>query len=153
MFNWFRRRFFRDGIFWYHDGRQWRPGDFMAIYRELISSTDFDWEATPALLKAPDGPTQVEAIGAIAKAVRKAFTLPSVGQYGLSEVECLKLLYDFQDASGFIKKNSSLFPISQTTGEPVLSEGSPEKPSSDSSSTPTVPSSDGPTLPAAATSG
>lgn len=153
MFNWWRRRFFRDGIFWYHDGRNWRPGDYIAIYRELIGSTDFDWESTPLLLKVPDGPTQTKALGDIARAVRKAFKLPAVERYGLSELECLELLGRFQDFSGFIKKNGSLFPISLTATDSASSEGSAEKPALDSGSTAAAPSFESPTSPAAATPG
>ncbi len=139
------------GLFQFHDGRRRRKVDPLDVTRRLFDAKDFDWDETPKLLQTGLAPIQLEAFGAIAKAVRAAFDLPTVDRGGLTETECLELLARFRDYLGDVKKNGSLFPISPVSTESQSSEEVfPTKPGSGFGLTEAAPSTEPPGSPAEA---
>jgi hypothetical protein len=104
------------GIFRFHDGLRWRWSDPWLATRLFFSHAEFDWDQTPEQLKQPDSGVQLEAIRLIAQAVRDTFQIPSFALGGLSEQECVSLLFEFRRYLGDVKKNGSLWP---TSAEPT----------------------------------
>lgn len=106
------------GIFRFWDGARWRAVDPFEAARRLFTDKEFDWEETPQLLDAPGVRHQLKATATIVAAVRSAFSVAELSQGGLTELECLELLWRFRAYLGDVKKNGSLLPISQPSTEP-----------------------------------
>lgn len=128
------------GLFRFFDGRRWRTADPLAVARALFTHPGFDWDETPQLLLTGRSEIQLQACGIIGEAVRASFQILPLNQGGLSDRECLDILTAFRNYLGAVKKNGSLFPISQDcTGSPPV-ETCVTRPGSDCGSTPTGPS-------------
>lgn len=107
-------------IFRYWDGRRYRFGDPWAIFRATMADPEFDWETTPSLIQmeAADNDslrTKFDAMLVASTMVRKVFSVPPFEQGGLTDNECLALLWSFSAYVGAIKKNTSPTPISPTS--------------------------------------
>ena len=142
----------RIGLFRFYDGRQWRRVDPLAVARDLFTDrSDFDWDETPKLLTSGVAMIQLEGTARIARAVRAAFSLPSIEVGGLTELECYHLLQDLSAWLGHVKKNGNLFPtlkVCTPEQSPETDAGTfPTKPGAVFGSTDTVPSVVPPGLP------
>ncbi len=146
----------RRGLYLFHDGRRWRQVDAMVAVRTLMTSTKFDWDKTPALLNEPNAVIQSGAAILIAEVVREVFSVPQSKQGGLSDLGCVDLLNSFSEYLDNVKKNTSLWPISQPSTEVpdiVKVYGIPTKPGWDSGSIANAPQPASPGSPAEPTTG
>jgi len=134
---WILTRLGRDprGLFVFFDGRRWRAVDPLSVARQLFTHAEFDWDETPQLLLTGQSLMQLEAFRVIGEAVRTAFAVRAVSAGGLSDRECLELLTAFRTYLGDVKKNGSLFPISQDSMESPSADRCDMKPESDCGST------------------
>ena len=139
MLNWLKRwnNNRSRAIFRYWDGSKDIAADPLAVWRALRADHEFDAERDiPAIQLDDDTSIQVTI-----NAVRRAFKLPAFEQGGLTEGECIALLYQFISYVGYVKKNTSPPPISPPVTEHPSSEASITKPESDCTSTSSVPNS------------
>ncbi len=110
----FRRKQNR-AIFGFWDGSKRRFIDPMIPFRALVQHDEFDWETTPKAIDIGD----LAAMGVTAKAIRDAFGIAPINESatsGLTESECVQLLFQFVDWMQGVKKKDS---ISQTSAPPT----------------------------------
>lgn len=126
-------------IFQYWDGRRYRRCDPWTVYRATVDDPKFEWDTTPKLIAmdAVDDDSlriKLDAVLDAATMVRRVFDVRPLDKGGLTEAECLELLWRFSAYVGSVKKNTRRTPISLPP-----SESHPEdtKPDSVSGSTDT----------------
>lgn len=139
MLNWFKRwqNNRSRAIFRYWDGSNEASADPLAVWRAFRADPEFDAERDIPALQLDDDKSLAVTIAA----VRRAFGLKALEQGGLTEGECIALLYQFIAYVGHVKKNTSQTPTSPPATEPTSSEGSITKPESDCTSTSNAPNS------------
>lgn len=99
------------GIFVYWDGQKKRYGDPIEIIRKLRDDPEFVFDRHMEEIKEED----LDAIGIAARAVRRAFDIPTLAEGGLTEAECVGILASNADFGAMLKKNGSGPPISLPT--------------------------------------
>ncbi len=124
----------RTGIFAFFDGTRSRRADPMAVSRALFSHPTFSWEDHPKLIDVDDPAVSMDALRITAEAVRDAFTLPSVEDGGLTEIECVDLLASFVAYLASLKKSTETPRNSPELTGPTPSRGSTTKSAADSGS-------------------
>ena len=124
-------------IFRYWDGRRYKLGDPLVLFRTILNDGDFAWDVTPALMELEGDTddvlrTRLEAMQVASDMVRRVFGIRPLADRGLTDKECLALLWEFEHYVGAVKKNGRSNPIS-----PPSTESSPleQKPGSDCGST------------------
>lgn len=124
-------------IFRYWDGRRYRRADPWSIYRQTMNSSPFSWDTTPGqiAMEAIDEVTlrdKLDATKIAVDMVRRVFGVRPMEEGGLTESECLLLLWQFSRYVGDVKKNGKerqTSPAStelprQTVTSPDLASGS-----------------------------
>jgi hypothetical protein len=101
------------GFFVFWNGRGWSKLDGLETLRGFLAVPGFDWEETPQLLKAAGIATQLIASSRIASAVRTVMKVKTAAEGGLTEKECLELFSAFEWYCDHVKKNGSLFQMSE----------------------------------------
>lgn len=131
------------GLFRYYDGRRHRRGDPMVIARRLWAvkvmkesgdNEPFESLESLKLVKSGIGTKIQQGYAEIAEATRYAFELRPFESGGLTENECEKLLADFEDFLGDVKKNGNGLPIGSTNTNAFPTDDSVTSKSSDSTS-------------------
>lgn len=130
-------------IFRYHDGLADKAADPMAAWLALEGHSEFVPDRDMERLAKGDA----TAIPPTVAAAREAFTLPTLADGGLTDLECLELLTRFYDFLGELKKSTGLFLTSRRSMEPASSVAGSTVPtatntSSDSGSIASEPISD-----------
>lgn len=121
-------------IFRYWDGRRYKLGDPIELFRSILNDGEFSWDATPALMEMEwetDDQLRVR-MGAMKTAsdmVRRVFGIRPLADRGLTDKECLALLWEFESYVGAVKKNGR---SSQTS--PPSTGSSQREPRPDSAS-------------------
>ena len=106
----FRRLSERRNIFRFWDGRRYRRVDPWTAYRATLDYDGWNWDETPKLI-AQDGEEEamlrlkLDAIQTAVDMVRKVFGVRPVDQRGLTEEECIALLWQFSSFVFAVKKN------------------------------------------------
>jgi len=123
----FRRLFERRNIFRYWDGRRYRRIDPWSAYRATIDYPGWNWDDIPKLIamEAVDEASlniKLDAIQTAANMARSVFNVRPVAERGLTEEECLALLWQFSAYVFSVKKNGR-----QPQTSPVSTE-SPQEP-------------------------
>lgn len=97
---WFfnRQRF----IFSYWNGKKTVKADPMVLWRTLQQCDDFREEDFKMLSVEA---TRNETVAKLANVVRSVFSIPSLDEGGLTELECLGVMNSFIAYSGFQKKS------------------------------------------------
>ena len=118
MLNWFRRWIFnrQRAIFRFWNGRKWCYVDPMVAYQKLKNHPEFNLERDTVFHDAG----HEDATALCLAATRSAFGVVEFdGQTmrGLTETETISLLGTFGAWMDFVKKNTSLPPISLATSE------------------------------------
>lgn len=122
MFGWIIRLFRRAPdrlIFKFFGGTWWQRVDPIHAWASLNSDPEWSMDKHLPILDA-GGPDSIEAAAITARAVRRAFGIKPLSEYGLTDEECLEVLRNFCMWSEGIKKKVSGKPIlpSPTTAEP-----------------------------------
>ena len=105
-----RRLFEHRNIFRFWDGRRYRRIDPWTAYRATLDYDGWNWDETPKLI-AQDGEEaamlrlKLDAIQTAVDMVRKVFNVRTVDQRGLTEEECIALLWQFSSFVFAVKKN------------------------------------------------
>lgn len=118
----FRRLFEQRNIFRYWDGRRYRRIDPWSAYRATLDYPGWNWDETPKLIgeTATDEAflrVKLDAIQTATNMARSVFDLPPVEKGGLTEEECLLLLWQFSAYVSAVKKNGRQPPTSPASSE------------------------------------
>lgn len=140
----FRRLFEQRNIFRYWNGRRYRRIDPWSAYRATLDYPGWSWDETPKLIgeTATDEVSlrmKLDAIKTATELARSVFDLPPVANGGLTEEECLTLLWQFSAYVSAVKKNGR-----QPQTSPASSESTPETVSSADSASGSTASESGP---------
>ena len=142
--NWIIRKLTerRRRLFVYWDGRQTVRADPMVIMRRMSDHETFDPDNDYKRLKNPNSAARGRALEHLAQVSRDVFDLPTFdGRNGLTELELLHLLTQFNASMAALKKNmqpSPEFPPS-TGPSPMGSDSMPESNTSDSLASGSIP--------------
>lgn len=112
--NWLFRRILNNHrmLFRYWNGIRYVSADPFVITRAMLNTTTFDVENDLKKINIPDARVISSTIEVIAKGVREIFSIPPFEKGGLTELECISLLFSFNDFMDRVKKNGALNPIS-----------------------------------------
>lgn len=123
-------------IYRYWDGRKERLGDPLALVRRLTTYEGLALEVD-AKLASGSTPEAPAALGRIVDATRAVFGVQPLEQGGMTEGECLALLYHFMEFVGEVQRDAGpLLKLPGATAGPAAG-GSPTASSRDSGSTAT----------------
>lgn len=94
-------------LFRFWDGNRYVSADPFVIFRALVNTEKFDPENDVKDLKIPDAKILSRKISHIAEGVREIFNVPAFEKGGLSELECIGLLNQFNVFMDDVKKNGA----------------------------------------------
>lgn len=121
MFGWiarlFQRRDSSRAIFKFFGGTWWQRVDPVQAWLSLQSDPEWSMDKHLPALDA-GGPESIEAAAITARAVRRAFGIKPLSEYGLTDEECLEVFRSFCLWSENIKKKVSgkpTLPLPTTT--------------------------------------
>jgi len=130
-------------IFRYHNGLFWTAADPILLWRQLLNRPELNYDGIAAALDAGQEPESSQAIEALCQ-VFGLTRFDARRGAGLTDLEMLDMLGDFQEYLATVKKNISPGPTSPAPGESWSSislapQGEATNPSSDLPSTPPAP--------------
>lgn len=128
------------GIFRFWDGRRWRTADPIPTWRALADDPEFLAETHLTLVDGGD----LESVGIVGRAVRRAFGVPEFNQGGLTERQCVDLLESYYSFIDSLKKKQDTLSTSPSPTVPPSSAESTTPPAADCFSTSSEPKPDSP---------
>lgn len=92
-------------LFQFWDGSRFVSADPFVLLRKMLNTDKFDLEADLKMLELPDPSVVAKKIGHLAEGVQEIFEVPAFDKGGLSELECVNLLFVFTEFLATVKKN------------------------------------------------
>lgn len=117
-------------IYRYHDGERDRRGDPLELLRRLTGREGLSLEVD-AKLATGATPEAPKALGRLVDAVRDVFGVKSLDQGGMTEAECLGLLFHFMQYIAEVQRDFSPLPTSPPPTDSPAANGSTTPVSSD----------------------